>query len=77
MQRWKGEAFGVRLSFLALFYAVVCFCERGQSSPKCKSGRRDSRTPRRCREIRTPLIADAFGVRLSFSGAFPSMAHNT
>src|SRR6266571_4332150 len=64
-----GEAFGVRPSFLALW---VDDNSRAQEiSPKCESGRRNSRAPRRWREIGTRLdIGEAFGVRLSFLALF-------
>src|SRR6266850_464540 len=58
-----GEAFGVRLSFLALSVrdAVV---EEIAAPRNAKSGRRNSRTPRRCREVLARLdMGEAFGSR--------------
>src|SRR6266404_40093 len=37
------------------FGFVTCFCARQITTPRCKSGRKDSRTPRRWREVRTCL----------------------
>src|SRR5947199_8165478 len=60
----SSEAFGSGLSFLALSPAFEC---------KTNSGRTDSRTPRRWREVRTRLdIGEAFGAPV-FSGAFSSL----
>src|SRR5437867_3279708 len=56
-----GEAFGVRLSFLALSMRwYVSVRADNHSTPPSKSGRRDSRTPRRWREVRTPLLLEKF-----------------
>jgi hypothetical protein len=93
-RRWRElvcleicEAFGVRLSFLALcFVAASPVGTRSSSKHDSRLGKlpnaqlnqkrqKDSRSPRRWRELVCLKICEAFGVRLSF-WRFVSLSHH-